>query len=452
MKGKSILIISFTPIFSEPRVLRQANLFYNLGFEVLLAGYDGKDPVNSQYSFINLMPKPKTDHSINRNNKFNFVYPFNIIHKTLKNKKQHKTLKYYPDIIDPYIWSKFIYDLSLRIKNKISSLKILIKLSISSNQDIAIRKYWNDGHFQNVYNILEKVKVDYIFSHDYLTAPIAERLAQNMNIDYYVDVHEHALSQDNTLNYMKNLMIKLFDNPFIKCVENEFYSKANGITTVSDGLAIVLKDQYPRIQKLETIRSMPLYESHNLLKSDINSRIGLLYHGILFPGRGLETYIEIMKYLPDKYYLTIRGAGPKSYMEDLQKLIDLSKVNSRVHIEDPVPFNEIIKTANRSDIGLLIMKNTGTQRTINLSNKFFEYIMAGLMICVSNYPEMAAIVDKYSLGILINEDDSNAESVANAIKTISYNEINSFKKNALVAAKELSWETERKKLIHMMDL
>ena len=32
----------------------------------------------------------------------------------------------------------------------------------------------------------------------------------------------------------------------------------------------------------------------------------MLYHGILAPGRGLETYIKIMNFLPEKYSLKIK--------------------------------------------------------------------------------------------------------------------------------------------------
>ena len=65
------------------------------------------------------------------------------------------------------------------------------------------------------------------------------------------------------------------------------------------------------------------------------------------------------------------------------------------------------------------MKNTGMQKTINLSNKFFEYIMSGTMLCVSNYPDMAKIVNEHSLGLLIDDEQNNPKKIAKLISNIS---------------------------------
>ncbi|MAI88629.1 MAG: hypothetical protein CMF98_06200, partial [Candidatus Marinimicrobia bacterium] len=264
-------------------------------------------------------------------------------------------------------------------------------------------------------------------------------------------VHEHALSQKNSTDFFSNLKIKIFQNSYIKNIENEFYIKSNGISTVSDGLNSILRDQYPKIKNLITVRSTPFYEKHEPKILNSESRIEMLYHGILAPGRGLETYIKIMNFLPEKYYLKIRGSGPSDYINSLNQLINSFNLSKKIKIVEPVDFNKIVFEANKSDIGLLIMKNTGMQKTINLSNKFFEYIMSGIMLCVSNYPDMAKIVNENSLGLLIDDDENDPKKIAELISKISYEKINFFKINSIKTAKILSWENESKKLLKFIN-
>ena len=454
MNTKSVLIISLTPVFSEPRVLRQANLFYKNGMNVIIAGYEGKDKKINHYKFINLKPKSNFIINDNMSSTLNNIIsklppPLNNIYRAFKYKNEHKLLKYLPNFLDPFIFLKFLYDnFSLkRLKYYKKRLKALLLIFFPNRKRNYLNRYWDEYRYSKIYNLLKDIKVDFIFTHDYFTTPIAYKLAKKNNSKYFVDVHEHALSQKNSTDFFSNLKIKIFQNSYIKNIENEFYTKSNGISTVSDGLNLILSDQYPKIKNLITVRSTPFYEKHEpkILNSD--SKIEMLYHGILAPGRGLETYIKTMNFLPEKYCLKIRGTGTQDYINSLNQLINLFNLSKKIKIVDPVDFNKIIFEANKSDIGLLIMKNTGLQKTINLSNKFFEYIMSGIMLCVSNYPDMAKIVNEHSLGLLIDDEQNDPKKIAKLISNISYKKINLFKKNSIETAKILSWENESKKLL-----
>ena len=462
MKTKSVLIISLTPVFSEPRVLRQANLFYQNGMNVIIAGYEGKDKKINHYKFIDLNPKSNLTikdikSSASENNiSSKLPFPFDNIYKAFKYKKEHKFLKYLPNFLDPFIFLKFFYDNFFlrpigRLKYERKRLRTFILIFFSDHKKNYLNRYWDENRYGKIYDLLKDIRVDFIFTHDYFTTPIAYKLAKKNNSKYFVDVHEHALSQKNSTDFFSNLKIKIFQNSYIKNIENEFYIKSNGISTVSDGLNSILRDQYPKIKNLITVRSTPFYEKHEPKILNSESRIEMLYHGILAPGRGLETYIKIMNFLPEKYYLKIRGSGPSDYINSLNQLINSFNLSKKIKIVEPVDFNKIVFEANKSDIGLLIMKNTGMQKTINLSNKFFEYIMSGIMLCVSNYPDMAKIVNENSLGLLIDDDQNDPKKIAELISKISYEKINFFKINSIKTAKILSWENESKKLLKFIN-
>ena len=78
-------------------------------------------------------------------------------------------------------------------------------------------------------------------------------------------------------------------------------------------------------------------------------------------------------------------------------------MSERLTIEPPVPFDQIVPAANRADIGYFVHLDTSPQRRFVLPNKFFEYVMAGLALCVSDLPEMARLVRQYDMGVLVPE-------------------------------------------------
>jgi hypothetical protein len=80
-----------------------------------------------------------------------------------------------------------------------------------------------------------------------------------------------------------------------------------------------------------------------------------------------------------------------------------------------------------------------------LPNKFFEYVMAGLALCVSELPEMARLVHQYELGTLIPRVEPAA--IAAAINGLDRHRIDAFKRASLRAARELCWEKESERML-----
>jgi hypothetical protein len=88
----------------------------------------------------------------------------------------------------------------------------------------------------------------------------------------------------------------------------------------------------------------------------------------------------------------------------------------------------------------VVLENYSPQREFTLPNKFFEYIMAGLALCVSNLPEMAKIMRQYDLGPLV--PDCEPRLIASAINALTREWIDACKQRSLAAARELCWERE----------
>ena len=181
----------------------------------------------------------------------------------------------------------------------------------------------------------------------------------------------------------------------------------------------------------------------------VGERIEVLYHGIVGPERGLEVSIQSVRGWKPEYRLTIRGNGGSPHLDALKGLSREARVAERVRFEPAVPFGEIIPAANQADIGLFVQSDLSPQKRLALPNKFFEYVMAGLALCIADLPEMATLLQRHDLGVLARKLQPDA--VAEAVNSLSRDRIMHYKAQALAAARLLNWENEQRTMIALFD-
>ena len=82
-----------------------------------------------------------------------------------------------------------------------------------------------------------------------------------------------------------------------------------------------------------------------------------------------------------------------------------------------------------------------------LTNKFFDYIHAGLPQVTMNFPEYRKINDQYEVAVLL--DDPAPGVIASAINNLLENGVvySRLKENCLKARLAYNWQEEEKKLI-----
>jgi hypothetical protein len=139
-----------------------------------------------------------------------------------------------------------------------------------------------------------------------------------------------------------------------------------------------------------------------------------LYHGGVTRNRGLVETAASTHLWPDRYTFTIRG----SVDDELRREIMAAGSPGRVTMVEPVPPAQVVEAANPFDIGIHPCLGTGKQDEYSLPNKFFEYMNAGLALCITDYRDMGALIRQHSLGTLI-EKPVTAASIAEAIGALT---------------------------------
>jgi glycosyltransferase involved in cell wall biosynthesis len=238
-------------------------------------------------------------------------------------------------------------------------------------------------------------------------------------------------------------VIEVQDRKFVKKIwlkiEQFLVPKVDVVYTVSQSIADTFSKLYNR--RVEVIRNLPLY--YNIEEGAIE--YGILYQGALNEGRGLESLILAMKQIDSK--LIIVGDG---YLKSkLEKIVLDERLSEKVFFSGFVTPEKLSKVTSKAAIGISFLENKGRSYFFSLSNKFFDYMMAGKPQIGSNFPEYKAINEKAVVAILL--DDISPDTIAKNINNLLHNKelYQNIKANCLKIRNEYSWEKEAIKLVEI---
>lgn len=211
--------------------------------------------------------------------------------------------------------------------------------------------------------------------------------------------------------------------------------------TVNRFIADWLQQQYG--VQYEVIRNLPLqYELDS-----VESAGFILYQGSVNEGRCFDTLIPAMQKVPAK--LVICGKG--NYYKQTQELIRHYQLEHKVELKGYVSPLELRKITRQAVIGLTLFDQKGLNQYQSLSNRFFDYMMAGIpQVCV-NYPEYKAINDAFGFAYMINDTDS--QTIADALNKLLSDRVlyHHLQQNALKSRSVLNWERESEKLLRFYE-
>lgn len=229
-------------------------------------------------------------------------------------------------------------------------------------------------------------------------------------------------------------------------IEKIIFPRLEDIFTVNDSIAELYAQKYGK--RPLVVRNIPrkfIIDSKST-PTDLGFHSGK--HLIILQGaginiqRGAEEAILAMKYVEDATLLII---GNGDVIDDLKKLVNTSNLEGKVVFVPRKPYNELMNYTAMADIGLTLDKDTNINYRYSLPNKLFDYIHAGTPVLASALPEIKKIIEKYDVGVLIENHDP--EHIAEKINGMLNNNYKSLlKENLIKAASELNWENEEKVL------
>lgn len=394
--AKRAWIISYTGVSNEPRVLRQCEALIADGWNVVVCGFNGHSPRPGQWTFIQL---PSSE-------------PFaSLVHHVLILVRQ----------LAQFLLLRFGVAKAAHVVHGTTPLWLHTRLALVR----LARKH-------------PELKADLVVSHDWHAADVGYALAKVYGAKFSVDVHEYAAGQ-----YAYDPEWVKRHRPVTVGVQGHYLRRADVVTVVCQGIGELIAKENGLSRQPVVIRSVPFKNVQPFRAT--GERIEVLYHGDISRRREIHTALASMPSWRSEFYLRLRGSGDAAYVDGLKTQIAQLGLQERVVFETSVPFDQIVPAANSADIGFFSFDGDSPQIRYTLPNKLFEYIMAGLCLCVGDTPEVNRIVSHYDNGRLIAPH--TPEAIAAAINSLDRETIDAGKKASIAAAAELNWPAEKERLL-----
>lgn len=282
---------------------------------------------------------------------------------------------------------------------------------------------------------------DLVVANDYTALPAGIALGARTQARLVYDTHEYAAGERDELARWR-----LLYPPYIRAIERSGIEVGAVVITVSEGIAVQLAADYS-ITQPTVVRNLPLYRA--VPDRGVSASPLVHYHGVVVPGRGLETLIDSVPSWRPQFRLRIQGPSSPDYLRELTARAEKNGVAGRIVFAEPAPADQLIDTAADADIGIHVLPGFSHQNSYALPNKLFEYVMAGLAVIVTDLPEMRRIVIDKGVGLLVRE--GGAAAIAEAVNAMGDAEIERYRRAALASARDLCWEREKGKFLSVCE-
>lgn len=254
--------------------------------------------------------------------------------------------------------------------------------------------------------IIDDLEWDVIHAHDVhmmgvASRAVARRKKRGLKACWIYDAHE-LVSGLSVYPPRTQRRVNAF-----YAMEREYLRHASGIITVSDPLADVLTQQYGLHMRPTVVMNTPDAGALTVsATTEVRSTLGLadevpliVYSGGVTSARGLKTVVEALPLLPKAHFAVVcvphKRSAPARELEELAKHLG---VDTRFHLLDPVPPDQVSSFLRTADLGVIPILKCGSH-DVALPNKLFEYGFAGLRVLVSDLPAQTDFVANHSLGL-----------------------------------------------------
>lgn len=204
--------------------------------------------------------------------------------------------------------------------------------------------------------------------------------------------------------------------------------------TVSRGVAELFQQRYKL--SFAVVRNVPVFR--NPEKPDGGEPF-LLYQGALNEGRGLEAMLLAMYELDIPLYL----AGEGDLSTFLRQMVQKMGLTNKVQFLGLLPPEALHRLTLQATVGINLLEDKGLSYYYSLSNKFFDYVQAGVpQVCIA-FPEYVRHNREHEVALLVN--DLKTVVLVKAIKSLLADKglYSRLQQNCYSARETWHWDKEK---------
>jgi glycosyltransferase involved in cell wall biosynthesis len=284
------------------------------------------------------------------------------------------------------------------------------------------------------FRVASQLHCDAFHVNNWDSLPFAALAAKQNRAKLVMDIHE-------SIDALYWGWIK----PIVKMIMHKYSRQIDLSTTVVSQLA----DQNKEFGLIPTVVLSAPEKTNFTSKSRKTEQkmVRLVYHGPATPARTTDLMIKAIALSDQRYDLSLILTNPETkyayYLKDLAQRM----APGRVSFHPAVAPSEIVNAIVQYDIGFFPLPPKNYNYLITLPNKLFEFIAAGLAVCIGPSPSMSAIVNQYHCGVVAASFEP--KDIANVLNSTSAEQWNELRRASLKAAEVLNAENEMGKVLDL---
>jgi len=298
----------------------------------------------------------------------------------------------------------------------------------------------------------DQYQPDVVHCHDYNTLFLGVYCQKKFGSKIVYDNHEYFQDLDYLHRYPKLIRryIARYERETIRYWVDNMIVVSQGIAEAYSELTWIKPTVVMNITDWESIAgetpSEAEFEGYKtyLEKLKKEDKELLLYMGRNFiRGRGMDFTLDLLKHLPEHYFLVIFGCSNDEEINKLKKIFKQKKVEHRIKAFKYASLGDLYQLRGYFSYGLSMIEPIYFSYNFSLPNKLFEYIMMGLPVIASDIPEQKQIVENYNIGFIADLEQPEV-TAGQIIKK------NTLQYDGMQRAREaLNWENEKQKLLNI---
>ncbi len=279
---------------------------------------------------------------------------------------------------------------------------------------------------------LVSLRPDVVVANEWKALPVALAATQRYGGRVVADMHEYSPATWDHDPVRRQLFRPLIDHELRRAAP-----LLAGCVTVCQTIADRYQSEYGI--RCGVVRNIPSTSEPAGFRATEPNKVRLIHHGVASRARQLHLMVKTVALCDSRYSLHFMLVDQEGYLPELRQLAERI-APGRVFFEPVVAPEQIVSTISRYDIGLFLLPPVTFSYHAALPNKFFEFLFAGLAVCVGPSPEMARIAEQYACGVVVQSFDP--KDAAQRLNALSSAEIDEMKRHSIAACPELRPERE----------
>jgi len=307
--------------------------------------------------------------------------------------------------------------------------------------------YWRTQRFREAYQFALRSGADAIHANDWQALPIAIEVARRTGARVVFHQHEYA-----ELERADSWIWRMLVSPALRHLLARYTSDPHVRLDASITVCEPIAERYRRELSIDPIvvyNAPKPAESRAPAHPTSSTRIRIIHHGYAQRGRGIDQMIRAVALSDPRFTLDLMLMDDDAaHVHDLRRLAE-EIAPGRIFFRDPVPPLDIVRTVAEYDIGLCVIQPITYNTLMMLPNKMFEYIQAGLAVCVGPSPAMVEVVRRFGVGVVA--PSFTPHDVAATLDRLTVDQVEAMRTAALHAARTLNADVEMHKIVDLYD-